>query len=735
MSAAKRIEELRREIDHHNELYYAQAKPEISDPAFDALLRELIGLEETNPNMKTPDSPTQRVGGATIDGFKKVRHAVRMMSIDNTYDAAEVRAFAKRVVDALEGETPRYVLEPKVDGVSCSLRYKDGVLTVAATRGDGQVGDDVTHNVRTIRNIPLRLRWEGSGLTVESSGKHSANSETRTPKPPTVLEVRGEIYMDDVEFQRINKLQQEKGEEIYANPRNFTAGTLKQLDSKITASRKLQFICHGLGEISPPPPDSYFEFLRSLQAWKIPVTPRVKIVDSIDDVLREIEAFAQQRGKLGYQTDGMVVKVDSLRQRQILGANSKSPRWVFAYKYPAERVQTVLNGVDWQVGKLGTITPVAKLDPVFVAGTTVSNASLHNVDQIRRLDLHEGDTVVIEKAGEIIPQVVQVVLEKRRKSSGAIAPPLKCPSCETKLIRELVKKGMLAFWCINKNCTEYLKRRQSKKLPTSCRGKSSSGCDNAVEQVDSMVDLLCPNPNCPAQLAAKVRYFASRGQMDIEGLGDVWAENFVQRGLIKNLPDIYRLKEKRAQLDDIEGLGEKSITSLLSGIEESKKQPLHRLLPSLSIGDVGNTTSRALARRFKTMDAIASATQAELQQIEDIGPTLAEAAVAYFQSLHGRQTIEDLRELGLNFTEPVDESAGEQILAGQTIVVTGTMEKYDRKDIEDLIAKLGGKASGSVSKKTSLVVAGPGAGSKLEKAKELGVAVMSEDEFLKRVGK
>jgi len=730
MTAEQKIVELRLAIEHHNELYYTHARPEISDQQFDAMLRDLIALEEANPHLRTPDSPTQRVGGAPIDGFKKVQHAAPMMSIDNTYNADEVRAFDRRVRDALQGESPLYVIEPKVDGVSCSLRYEHGVLVVAATRGDGRVGDDVTHNVKTIRDVPLVLNWNNPEGQLKSGGG-AANAK---PHAPEIIEVRGEIYMDDAEFQRINMLQREKGEETFANPRNFTAGTLKQLDSRITASRRLRMVCHGLGEVSPPTGDSYFDMMQSLRAFGLPVSELMQRVESIDAVLAAIEAFAQRRGALGYQTDGMVVKVDSLRQRSLLGVTSKSPRWAFAYKYPAERVQTTLRGVDWQVGKLGTITPVAKLEPVFVAGTTVSNASLHNLDQIRRLGLHDGDSVIIEKAGEIIPQVVSVVESRRSAQAKPVAAPTQCPSCATQLVREPVKKGMVAYWCTNRSCSEFLKRRQSKKLPATCKGKSGSGCDLAVEKVDSMVDLLCPNPNCPAQLAAKVRHFAARGAMDIEGLGDVWAENLVDFGLIRSLPDIYRLHEKRARLGEINGLGEKSIAALLSGIESSKRQPLHRLLSALSIGDVGTSTARALARRFRTMDALAAASGDELQRVDDIGPALAESLVSYFQSIHGGQTIADLRDLGVNLTEPTSEAAG-AALAGQTIVVTGTMERFDRKEIEDLIAQLGGKASGSVSKKTSLVVAGPGAGSKLEKARELGIAVIGEDEFLKRIGK
>ena len=720
MSAAtpafrKRIEQLRRDIDRHNALYHVQAKPEISDREFDKLMSELIELEAQHPELVTPDSPTQRIGGQPIEGFAKVRHAVRMMSIDNTYDADEVRAFDKRVRDALGGEKPRYVLEPKVDGVSCSLRYENGALVLAATRGDGQTGDDITHNVRTIKAIPLRLKPDTA--------------------IPAVLEARGEIYMDNDEFQRINRQQQEKGQETFANPRNFTAGTLKQLDPRITASRRLRFVAHGLGQVSPPPPDSYFHFLSSLGDWGLPISPHVKAVDSIDEVLQEIESFATVRGTLPYQTDGMVVKVDSFAQRRRLGETSKAPRWVFAFKYPSEQAQTVLLGVDWQVGKLGTITPVAKLQPVFVAGTTVQNASLHNVDQLRRLDLREGDRVVIEKAGEIIPQVVQAIASERKKGAARISPPTQCPSCRTRLIREPVKPGMMAFWCTNPTCSEYLKRRQAKRIPETCRGKSKTGCDRPVEQVDSMVDLLCPNPDCPAQLSAKVRYFAGRGQMDIEGLGDVWAENFVNLGLIRRLPDIYRLRDRRGELQEIEGLGEKSINALLAGIEQSKTQPLHRLLASLSIGDIGISTARVLARRFKTMDALLSASTEQLQQVEDIGPALADSLVAFFQSLHGRQTIEELRDLGLNFTEPVDESPGGALLAGKTVVVTGTLSRFGRNEIEELIAQLGGKAAGSVSKKTSFVVAGENAGSKLDKAKDLGVEVIDEAEFLRRIGR
>jgi len=772
----QRLKKLREELNRHNYLYYVEAKPEISDREYDRLMKELLETEEAHPEFKTADSPSQRVGGQPIEGFRRVKHAVPMLSIDNEYEEADVLQrvelmFKKsdpeyllanerlqaiqRELDASEGEKGArgsvlfpestrdrlekdrqqareslerildsarkkgfpfgYVVEPKIDGVSASLRYEGGVLVLVATRGDGREGDDITAGAKTIQSIPLRLRPHDD--------------------IPKVLEVRGEIYMNDADFQHINIQRAARGEEVFANPRNFTAGTLKQLDSKVVASRRLQFVAHGLGEVDAMLIDSYWEWVACLRCWGIPTPAHARYCTDIYEVIRTINEFSQIRGGLAYQTDGMVIKVNSLKQRRLIADTAKSVGWAIAFKYQGEQVHTVLKDVIWQVGKLGTVTPVAELEPVSIAGTTVRNASLHNPDQIRRLDLHIGDTVVIEKAGEIIPQVVGVVLDKRPHGARPVGVPQACPSCSTVLVREPVKQGMVGFWCTNRQCEEYLRRRQLKKLPTKCRVKSGRGCDSPVERVDSMVDLLCPNPECPAQLVAKIKHFAGRGLMDIEGLGEAWAEKLVRAGLLRNIPDIYRLEQKhRLELEQMEGMGEVSIGNLFEAIERSKKQPFSRLLAALSIGDIGRATAEVLAKKFNNMESLANATKKELMVGGAVGETLSQSIEAYFTSESGSRIWRELQELGVNMSEGSTAADTPQPLAGQTVVVTGTLEHFERKEIEDLIVSLGGKAAGSVSKKTSFVVAGESAGSKLNKARELGVAVLSEVEFMEKVG-
>lgn len=662
-----RIRKLQEEIEHHNYLYYIEARPEITDQRFDELLRELIDLEARHPEFRTPDSPTQRVGGDPIDKFRSLPHAVRMMSIDNTYNADELRAFDDRVRRGLDGARFQYVLEPKVDGVACSLRYEKGALVYALTRGDGTRGDDVTANAKTVRAIPLRLK--------------AAKSKT-----PDILEVRGEIFMTNAQFQKINQQQQAKGLEIYANPRNFTAGTLKQLDPKITASRNLQFISHGLGLVEPPfGADSYHEVLEILKTMGFPITPHTTIAKTVDEAIAQIEKFEKLRGTLAYQTDGMVIKVDSFAQRRQLGETSKAPRWAIAYKYPAEQAQTVLKAVDWQVGKGGTLTPVARMEPVFVAGTTVSNASLHNIEQIEKLDLHLGDTVVIEKAGEIIPQVVQVVSDKRSRNAKKVVAPQSCPSCGSK-----------------------------------------------VEKEPDGPYIRCENPACPAQVKERLRWFCARDQMDIEGVGESLIDQLVDAGLVSTFADLYRLKPD--QLMTLERMGEKKAQNVLESIEGSRKQTLDKLLAGLGIRHVGTRVASVLARQFGSLDALAEASTEQISAVHEIGEVIAESVHHFFQSEAGKKIVEQLKQVGMDpKLEKPPESA--QLLAGQTVVVTGTLQSLDRREIEDLIAALGGKAAGSVSKKTSFVVAGDNAGSKLDKARTLGVEVIDEKEFLKRIGR
>lgn len=665
-SVRAKIERLRGELHHHNYLYYVLNKPAISDRDFDRKLAELIELEKAHPELASDDSPTQRVGGEPIDEFRTVEHAVRMMSIDNTYDEAEVRAFDERVRKALGDQKYIYVLEPKVDGVAVNLRYESGRLVQAATRGDGRRGDDITANVRTIRSIPLRLV---AGKLV-----------------PKVLEVRGEIYMENAEFQRINRERESKGEETFANPRNFTAGTLKQLDPKITASRRLRFSAHGLGQVDPPPDDSYWENLKQLRSFGIPTSEHDQRAKSIDEVVRIIEDFAKARGTLAYQTDGMVVKIDSLAQRDQLGATSKAPRWVIAFKYPAEQVQTVLRDVEWQVGKGGTLTPVARLEPVFVAGTTVSNASLHNIEQIEAKDIHIGDTVVVEKAGEIIPQVVQVILEKRPKGARKVKQPTTCPSCGSRVEKEAD--------------TPYIR---------------------------------CVNPACPAQLKERLRWFCARNQMDIERLGEALIDQLVDAGLLKTFADIFRLKQE--QLVELDRMGEKSAQNVIDSIEAAHDRGLDRLLAGLGIRHVGNRIAYVLASNFGSLGALASASREDLSRVHEIGEVIADSVHDFFHNKAGIEAIRKLKDVGIDpqMAKPTVD-ASKLPLAGQTIVVTGTLEKMARTEIEELIAKLGGKASGSVSRKTSFVIAGESAGSKLDKARELGIPVLTEAEFLDKIG-
>jgi DNA ligase (NAD+) len=661
-----RIEHLRTELEHYNFLYYVEAKPSISDRDFDKLMKELTDLETSHPEFASPDSPTQRVGGQPIESFASVEHAVRMMSIDNTYDEAEVRAFDERVRKRLGGDEPTYVLEPKIDGVAATLRYEQGKLVLAATRGDGRVGDDITAQARTIQAIPLRLH-DGANI----SG---------------VVEIRGEIYMPNAEFLKLNQSRQAAGEEVYKNPRNLTTGTLKQLDPRITAQRKLRFIAHGLGQVDPLPVDTYWEWLRLIKHWRLPIAENVAHAKTIDEVIQTIEKFADIRGKLSYQTDGMVVKVDRFDQRQTLGTTDKFPRWAVAFKYKAEQMQTVLKAVDWQVGKGGTLTPVARLTPVFLAGTTVSNATLHNIDQIRKLGVHEGDTIVVEKAGEVIPYVRQVVPEKRHKGAREIQAPAKCPSC-----------------------------------------------GQPVEKDPDGPYIRCINPDCPAQFREKLKWFVGRNQMDIENVGEVLIDQLADAGFVTTFADLYRLTHD--QLIGLERMGEKSVTSVLASIGASRSRPLDRLIAGLGIRHVGNRVAYVLATNFGSLDALGATTADELSATHEIGDVIAQSVHDFFHSTAGHKIIAELKSVGLNPRMEKPAVSQSLPLVGKTVVVTGTLPTLERKEAEDLIVKRGGKASGSVSKKTSFVVAGESAGSKLAKAHELGIEVIDEATFLARVGK
>ncbi len=665
--AQQKIAELREEIRRHDHRYYVLAEPAISDRHYDRLFEQLKELEEQFPDLVIPDSPTQRIGGAPLAEFKQVAHAIPMLSIDNTYNEAELREFDARVAKGLGGEAYQYVVDPKIDGVAVSLRYEDGRLVLAATRGDGDTGDDITQNARTIRSIPLQLH---GGREI-----------------PHILEVRGEVYWPLPEFKQFNAQREAAGEPTFANPRNATAGTLKLLDSRIVRQRKLAFIAHGFGQVEPLRFETHFDLFQAIRKWGVPINLHFQRFAGIDEVLKFIHQWDKKRGGLDYGTDGVVIKVDRLDQRDALGQTSRFPRWCIAYKFAAERARTRLLSVRFQVGKLGTITPVANLEPVLLAGTTVKSASLHNFDQIERLGVRIGDMVYVEKAGEIIPQVVEVDIEARGSGTKPITPPAHCPECNSETIRD-----------------------------------------------EGGVFLRCVNPACPAQIKERLRYFCGRDQMDIEGVGTALAEQLVDSGLVRDFADLYRLKEREDKLLALERMGKKSADNLLVAIEKSKSNPLSRLLAALNIPHVGVSTAQLLAEHFGSMEALEAAGIDELQEIEGIGPELAASIYNFLHSGPGRKIISGLRAVGVNMTQPKKKRAGAQPLAGKTIVVTGTLERFSRKEIQDLIQALGGTASGSVSRKTDFVVAGEDAGSKLDKAKSLGVEVIDEKEFRRRAG-
>ncbi len=669
-SPAERVAWLRRELERHDRLYYDLGTPEITDQQYDALMSELRTLEQAHPELATVDSPTQRVGERPLEGFGHVTHSIPMLSIDNTYSPEELREFDGRVRRLLGGEPYRYLVDPKIDGVAVSLRYQNGLFILGATRGDGFVGDDITQNLRTVRSIPLKLK--GTGW-------------------PVILEVRGEVYWPRKSFERFNAQRAERGEPTFANPRNATAGTLKQLDSRMVARRGLAFQCHGFGELDPPPEVAgHSELNALLQKWGIPTTEHARLCHDVDAVVRLVEEWEPQRHKLEYNTDGLVVKVDNLDQRRRLGSTAKSPRWCIAYKYAAEEGQTRIIEVVFQVGKLGTITPVANLEPVQLSGTTVRRATLHNFDQVRRLGLHYGDTVTVSKAGEIIPQVIAVDATRRPPDAKPIQPPQHCPEC---------------------------------------------GGD--VVQDEGGVYLRCINPACPAQLVERLRYFCGRDQMDIEGGGIKLIEALVAQKLVQSYADLYGLKERRGELLELERMGAKSVDNLLAGIEASKKQPLARLLAALGIRHVGTNTGELLAEHFGDIDALLAANGDELQRIEGIGPEVARSVYQWLSSETGRETIAALRAAGVNMTQPLRaRPAGGSAdgIAGKTFVITGTLSK-PRDEFEALIKERGGKVTGSVSKKTDFVLAGESPGSKLEKARTLGVRVLTEAEFNELLGK
>lgn len=662
------IERLREELDRHNYLYYVEARPEISDIEFDRLLKKLEALEREHPQYDSPDSPTHKVGGAPVEGFQTVVHRLPMLSIENVYDEAGVREFDTRIRKLLEpGETIEYVVEYKVDGVALGLIYEEGSLVQAVTRGDGRQGDEITHNARTLIGVPLKLH-----------GKHS----------PRTFEVRGEAFISNPDFAHIRAQQVAAGDQPFANPRNAAAGALKLLDPKLCAKRRVRFYAHSGGFIEPDPFRTHEEFLAAARKSGIPLVPRGKVLAGIDEALAYCQELMEQIHELDFEVDGFVIKVNDLDQRRRMGATSKNPRWLIAYKFERYEAVTQVEDIAVHVGKTGALTPVAFLKPVEIAGTTVSRASLHNRDEIGRLGVKIGDWAVVEKAGKIIPHVVRVEEHRRSGQEREFHFPRNCPECHTPVVKD-----------------------------------------------EGGVYIRCPNPSCPAQLRETVRFFASRGAMDIEGLGIKLIEQLTGTGLVRSIPDIYRLQDRRTELQELERMGDKSIDNLAEGIEASRQRPLWRLLTGLGIRHVGARTAQVLADEFGTLDEILSKSVEELSDVQEIGPVIAQSVHDYFHSQIGKDIVGELRGLGLNFGTPRAKKVAAGPLAGKTVVVTGTLQRFSRDEIKEFIHEQGGKAAGSVSKQTDFVVAGEKAGSKLDKAKELGIEILTEDEFLKRIGK
>jgi len=662
----KKINYLRDEIRRHEYLYYVLAQPEITDTEFDRLMKELEELEQQHPELITPDSPTQRVGGEPLEGFETVKHRVPMLSIGNTYSEGELRDFHGRVVRGLNGDRPEYIVQPKVDGVAISLIYENGRFIRAVTRGDGLQGDDVSQNVRTIRSLPLVL--QGQDL-------------------PGYLDVRGEIYMPTQAFVAMNQAREEEGLAPFANPRNATAGTIKLLDPKLVRQRPLDLVIHTLGEIEGEEFDKDFDLLNALREWGLRLVPGMSVEQSIEGVIERVHEWEKKRHDLPFEVDGLVVKVNDYEQRQRLGFTSKSPRWAIAYKFSAEEAVTVLRNIELGVGRTGAVTPRAILDPVLLAGTTIRHATLHNFDEIKRKDIRIGDHVVIQKGGEIIPKVVRVMVEKRDGSQVPYEPELKCPSCQSALVKE---GDEVAFRCINLSCPEQLKRR--------------------------------------------IEHFVQRNAMDIEGIGEKLIDALTGKKMVTRISDLYHLKHE--ELAALERMGDKSAQNVLDSLERSKQRPPDRLLFAIGIRHVGSHLASVLMEGRKSIWELKDLSMEELSEIHEVGPTVAETVYDFFHEEQNIAELKRLEEAGLRFAQEIAASqpAAATPFTGKTFVLTGTLSKYTREEASELIKQRGGRVTSSVSQSTDFVVAGEKAGSKLTKAEHLGIKVLSEEEFEKMLG-
>ncbi|MBT2970790.1 MAG: NAD-dependent DNA ligase LigA [Candidatus Thiodiazotropha sp. (ex Ctena orbiculata)] len=658
--AAQRIESLREEINYHNRQYYVFDDPKISDAAYDRLLRELTQLESAYPQLVTPDSPTQRVGDKPLEGFDEVVHRLPMLSLDNAFDEAEMGEFERRIRDRLKldgDEAIRYLAEPKLDGLAVNLRYEQGKLVQAATRGDGSRGEDVTSNVRTIKAIPLSLQGDDW---------------------PGILEVRGEVFMPHAGFEALNRRARETGEKGFVNPRNAAAGSLRQLDPRLTAKRPLSFYAYGLGEVVPAPiAEQQSASIRRLQQWGLPISPLQDVVTGVDGCIDYFQRIVQQRDELAYDIDGVVFKVDELELQQQLGFVSRAPRWAIAYKFPAQEETTQVEAIEFQVGRTGAITPVARLAPVFVGGVTVSNATLHNMDEVMRKDVRPGDRVIVRRAGDVIPEVVSVVAEKRQAGARRVSLPTACPVCGSDIIKP--------------------------------EGEAVARCSGGLY--------------CPAQRKQALKHFVSRKAMDIEGLGDKLVDQLVEQELVDTPADLFDLT--LAQLSALERMAEKSAQNLLQALEKSRSTTLERFLFALGIREVGEATAQSLANQFTSLDAIEEADEESLQETPDVGPIVAAHIHTFFRQPHNREVIGQLLAAGIHWPAVEREPVEDRPLSGKTVVITGTLS-MPRDEIKQILQGLGAKVTGSVSKKTDYLLAGDAAGSKLAKAEKLDIAILDE---------
>jgi DNA ligase (NAD+) len=663
MTIQQQIEQLRKQINEHNYQYYVLDDPLITDSEYDRLFRQLQQLEKDHPEYLTPDSPTQRIGAAPLAEFSQVTHHIPMLSLDNAFDDTEFTAFYRRVLERLNTPEIEYACEPKLDGLAVSLHYEDGHLVRAATRGDGYIGEDITQNVRTIRAIPLQLRGNDY---------------------PSLLEIRGEVFMPKSSFNALNERASQAGEKLFANPRNAAAGSLRQLDSNITAERHLSFYCYGLGAVAwePWPWQTHSETLAQLKQWGIRVNELSQVAKSFEECCQYYQSLMQQRASLSYDIDGVVFKVNSYALQQTLGFVSRAPRWAVAYKFPAEEEMTELLDVDFQVGRTGTLTPVARLKPVFVGGATVSNATLHNMDEIARKDIKIGDTVIVRRAGDVIPEVVSAILSRRPSDARDIVLPLKCPVCDSEVLR--------------------------------VAGEAAARCTGGLV--------------CSAQRKEGIKHFAGRKAMDIEGLGDKLIEQLVQVNLLHTVADIYQLDVLK--LASLDRMAMKSAQNVMDAIEKSKSTTLAKFIYALGIREVGEATAKSLAKELGSLEAVQQASEEALQEIADIGPIVAAHIHHFFQQPHNVDVVQALLKAGIHWPQEV-KGEQSQSLQGKTYVLTGTLQRMTREQAKERLEAKGATVSGSVSKQTTAVIAGAAAGSKLTKAEQLGVAILGEEDLLK----